>query len=100
MLAFKLLDLLDSDLKDPAIRKEVKTSMKEFTQLLSKADWRYMGGEDVWEALKSLPQEMNKRLRASTVSVSRMKTSAKRPMRAAAKRVTKVVKKKTKARRK
>ncbi len=77
VMQFQLLDLLDSDLRDPKVRKEVRSQMKQFETLLSKADWRYMGGLDVWETLKSLPLEMTKKLRESPVVGSR------KPLRAA-----------------
>ncbi len=94
-MQWKLLELLESDLRNPDLRKEVKKTMKEFESLLNKADWRYMGGMDVWETLQSLPKEMAKKLRESSVSVAR----TKRPSRAV--RATKTVTRKTvKAKRK
>ena len=73
LMQFQLLDLLDRDLSDPEIRKEVRSQMKEFETLLAKADWRYMGGMDVWETLQNLPSEMSQKLKQSAVSVARSK---------------------------
>jgi hypothetical protein len=80
----KLLDLLESDLSSPDVRKEVRSHMKQFETLLARADWRYMGGMDVWETLQALPTEMMKRLRTSSVSVqkSRMGTKKTKPAKA------------------
>ncbi len=83
LMQFQLLDLLESDLRNPDVRKQVRNQMKQFEQLLNKADWRYMGGIDVWETLKALPDEMAKKLRESAATVARR--SLKQPaMRASA----------------
>ncbi len=73
LMQFKMLDMLSQDLTTPQARKEARENMKEFQTLLRKADWRYMGGEDVLEALKSLPSEMEVKLKTSRVSVGAMK---------------------------
>lgn len=77
LVQFQLLDLLESDLRDPQVRKEVRAQMKKFEELLSKADWRYMGGQDVWETLKALPDEMSRKLRENAVNVARGKSKRK-----------------------
>ena len=69
LMQFKMLDLLQQDLTTPEARREARDNMKEFQQLLRKADWRYMGGEDVLDALRMLPSEMEMKLRTSTASV-------------------------------
>jgi len=69
----RLIKLLESDLRDPVIRKETQASIKEFQNLLSKADWRYMGGEEVWESLKMLPRDALAMLRASPASMRHLK---------------------------
>lgn len=73
VMQFKMLDLLQQDLATPQARKEARENMKEFQQLLRKADWRYMGGEDVLESLKTLPNEVEMKLKTSRVSVKAMK---------------------------
>ena len=81
VLQMQLIHLLSEDLSDPGRRKEAKNQMRQFNQLLTQVDRGYMGGEDVWEALKELPKEVQQKLKASPVSVRRMKTmkSAVRP---------------------
>lgn len=95
VMQLELLDLLERDLRDPDVRKQVRKTMKDFEVLLSKADWRYMGGEDVWEALKNLPMEMSKKLRESGSSTKNIK---KRPVRSVKSKTTAT--KKVKAKRK
>ena len=77
LMQFKMLDMLQHDLTTPQARREARASMKEFKLLLRKADWRYMGGEDVLESLKSLPTEIEQKLKTSTASVRAMKRKAK-----------------------
>lgn len=81
LMQFKMLDMLSQDLATPQARKEARDNIKEFQQLLRKADWRYMGGEDVLDSLKNLPSEMEMKLKTSSASVRSMKkktTKAKR----------------------
>ncbi len=99
VMQWKMLDLLERDLRTPQHRAEARKQMKEFKQMLSKADFRYMGGLDVWEALQSLPEEMSKKLRQSSVSVARMK-KGKAKNKATRERVKKVQARKTKKKRK
>lgn len=60
----QIIDLLDRDLSTPKARKEARANIREFQKLLRVADWRYMGGEDVLEALKSLSVELQRRLKS------------------------------------
>ena len=62
LMQFKILELLQEELRTPQARKEARASIKEFQKLLRMADARYMGGEDVWESLKSLPKELEQKL--------------------------------------
>ena len=72
LMQFKMLDLLQQELTTPEARREARDNMKEFQSLLRKADWRYMGGEDVLNALRNLPSEMESKLKTSTASVRAM----------------------------
>lgn len=63
LMQLKILDLLDRELNTPKARKEARANIHEFQQLLHVADWRYMGGEDVLEALKTLSAELKKKLK-------------------------------------
>jgi len=94
VVQFQLLDLLESDLRDPDTRKQVRKTMKEFESLLSSADWRYMGGMDVWETLKSLPLEMGRKLRESSVSTAGSRMGTRKVIKA---KVTKTIRKLEKA---
>ena len=72
LMQFKMLDLLQQELSTPEARREARENMKQFQQLLSKADWRYMGGEDVLQAMRALPTEVELKLKTSTASVRAM----------------------------
>ncbi len=54
-----LCGFLAGDLRDPAVRREARKTTQEFDALLAHADWRYMGGQDVYEELQNLSQEMH-----------------------------------------
>lgn len=59
-----LCNFLAEDLRDPAVRREARKTTQEFDALLAHADWRYMGGQDVYEELQHLSQEMHGKLLA------------------------------------
>ena len=63
LMQVQLIDLLDRDLSAPQIQKEAKKQTKEFQSLLKDADWRYMGGEDVYEELRKLPEEISLKMK-------------------------------------
>ncbi len=44
--------------------EKAKSQLKEFASLLSNADWRYMGGEDVYNSLVTLKDEIGEQLRS------------------------------------
>lgn len=90
VMQMKLLDLLESDLSDPVVRKEVRANMKQFEQLLSRADWRYMGGLDVWETLQSLPKEMMQKLKTSSMPAKRVLGKKTKPAKKAVVKVRRV----------
>jgi hypothetical protein len=95
LLQTKLLTSLESDLRDPDARKEVRTAMREFEKLLNVVDWRYMGGMDVFDSLVKLPAEIILKLRTSPVAGSVRKRLAKRtPARAARSAVVRMSRKK------
>lgn len=68
LLQVQLFNVLDADLSDPNLRKEARKQTKEFSTLLKEADWRYMGGTDVYEELQKLPVEVEMKLRTSPVA--------------------------------
>lgn len=73
----RILTLLANNLADPELRKEVKAAIGEFEKLLKRVDWRYMGGEDVFESMKQFPKEVVERLRKSPPAVSRIDAKPK-----------------------
>lgn len=73
-----LISLLGhGNFRDPTVRKTARENVKEFLSLLRKADARYMGGEDVVESLKTLPKEIEEKLRKSPVSTKGLKKKRK-----------------------
>jgi len=74
LLQFELCKVLDSDLSDPDKVKEARKQVREFSQLLEEADWRYMGGEDVMESLEEIKEE-------ASVKISKAKGSARKRVR-------------------
>lgn len=70
--------LRTANLRDPSTRKQVRSQVKQFEQLLGRADHRYMGGEDVLQSLRELPAEILKRLRESPSSVKRVTGTRRR----------------------
>ena len=73
IMQITLLDLLECDLANPTIRKQIRKTMREFEELLSEVDWRYMGGEDIVESLKSIPVEIDQKLKENTKRVMKKK---------------------------
>ncbi|MDD4319160.1 MAG: hypothetical protein PHW10_02450 [Candidatus Peribacteraceae bacterium] len=82
-LQTKLITSLDADLRDPALRKEVKSAMRAFQTLLDQVDWHYMGGIDVLESLRQLPGELHAKMKTSPIE-----SVAKRVARRAAKKAS------------
>ena len=81
VLQTKLMQLVEQDLKDPDIRKTLRSDVREFEELLDEADWRYMGGEDVLLSLKQIPGEVTQLLKLHTP------TSGRKPVKSAKKSV-------------
>lgn len=63
LLQTKLWTFLDTDLRSAAAREELTEDMRAFQKLLRDADWRYMGGEDVLDSLRTLHGEVHARLK-------------------------------------
>ncbi|OGJ58381.1 hypothetical protein A2881_05760 [Candidatus Peribacteria bacterium RIFCSPHIGHO2_01_FULL_55_13] len=62
MLQAQLWNVLDAKNLSPNAREEAKKNLKEFSSLLRAADWRVMGGEDVYSALKEVQTEVARKL--------------------------------------
>jgi uncharacterized protein YggL (DUF469 family) len=93
LLQTKLISSLDSDLRNPQLRKEVRTSVKEFQTLLAQVDWRFMGGTDVLDSLRQLPGEVTQKLKESPVAL--MKRAGTKKLRVS--KVTRTMKKRSKS---
>jgi hypothetical protein len=78
LLQVQLYQFLDSDLTHPKTRKEVREHMKKYQEMLHKADHRYMGGEDVLESLKALPNEIVLKLKTSPVAVAKLQSKKRK----------------------
>lgn len=63
ILQTKLLNIAEDDLRNPDTRKALRQDMREFQALLDEADWRYMGGTDVLESLRQIPDEVTQLLK-------------------------------------
>lgn len=53
--------LIKSDLSIQE-KREAKQRAREFSKLLKKADWQYMGGEDVLESLRETEEAVAQKL--------------------------------------
>ena len=99
LLQVDLLKFLESDLNDPEERKQARKQMKEFADLLKKADWRYMGGEDVLDSMQQMQGVIAEKInrKPATSSVRRIASTKPKaaPKKKAAKPVRKVAAKKT-----
>lgn len=62
MLQAQLWNVLEAKNLSPNARIEAKKNLKEFSSLLRSADWRVMGGEDVYVALKEVQTEVSRKL--------------------------------------
>ena len=59
-----LWNVLDAKNLTPAQRNEARRQLREFASLLRSADWKVMGGEDVYAALKGIEHEAKRKLAA------------------------------------
>jgi hypothetical protein len=63
ILQAHLWNVLDAKNLSPTARDEARKHLREFGSLLRNADWRFMGGEDVYSALKQMQQEVARKLK-------------------------------------
>jgi len=63
LLHIDLQKFLEHEKADAEEHKRVRKNAKEFSSLLKKADWRYMGGEDVLEGLRETEKEVTAKLK-------------------------------------
>ena len=77
LMQFELMGYLQGGLRTPNQVKEAKQCLRQFTVLLGEADPGYMGGEDVFETLEGIQDEMSDRLKARAARSRAAKKSAK-----------------------
>jgi len=63
LMQIDLHQVLQSDLLSAQEKRNAKQRAKEFSKLLKKADWRYMGGEDVLESLWETERNLEDKLK-------------------------------------
>ena len=72
-LQLELYKVLDGQItKDD--KKEAMECAKKFSKLLQEVDWRYMGGEDVYDELLTMHREVIDRLKKLPTSAVQKKT--------------------------
>mgnify|MGYP001552393685 CR=1 FL=1 len=96
VLQMELDELLEQDLKDPETRKHARRQMKEFTQLLKRVDPQYMGGDDVYLALKEIRESIARKIQASSIPRRTAKNPKKKAVSSTRKPAKKTVKKSSK----
>ena len=67
VMQFQLMGYLQSGMRTENQVKEAKQCLREFSNLLGDADPSYMGGEDVYETLEQIQNDMSTRLKARSV---------------------------------
>ena len=66
ILQMELWKILDGRVRSPEGVKSARKTLLEFSKLLKQVDWRYMGGEDVYQALEEMAKAANKKLQTRT----------------------------------
>ncbi|PIR49052.1 hypothetical protein COU80_01415 [Candidatus Peregrinibacteria bacterium CG10_big_fil_rev_8_21_14_0_10_55_24] len=64
VMQMDLWKILDGRVRSDAQFQEARKQLKEFSKLLREVDWRYMGGEDVYQTLEQMGLEADRKLRA------------------------------------
>ncbi len=65
-IQFELEEFLKKDDLDADERKRARQRLKEFKQLIVKADPAYLGGEEVYEHLCDIRDQVNEKTKSST----------------------------------
>ena len=68
VVQLELTELVEGGLRSADDIKEAKKQLRKFSQLLKDADWRYMGGEDVYESLQKIRDDVAKRVKTKSGS--------------------------------
>jgi hypothetical protein len=78
VLQVELWKALSGDMRDPKVQKETKKNVKQFEELLKEVDQKYMGGEDVYEELVKMHQDVVQKLKESRASSKTKRGSVKK----------------------
>lgn len=85
----ELVDCVAQGLQTAEQVQKAKKHLQDFSRLLKDADWTYMGGEDVYEALQRIQKDMSVKIQKSRTAKLRTKTvTAKRVQKVTAKKKT------------
>jgi len=63
VMQMDLWKILDGRVRSEAQLQEARRQLREFSKLLKEVDWRYMGGEDVYQTLEQVSLEADRKLR-------------------------------------
>jgi len=55
--------VLDGRIRSPEKVKEARKCLRQFKRLLKEVDWKYMGGEDVYQELRKMAEEADVKLK-------------------------------------
>lgn len=77
VMQFQLMEYLQRGIRTENQVKEARQCLREFSDLLGVANPDYMGGEDVYETLEKIQDEMSSRLKAKSVRANTAKKVAK-----------------------
>ncbi|MBU0457837.1 hypothetical protein KJ652_01860 [Patescibacteria group bacterium] len=63
VMQMEVWKVLDGRVRSPKKIDEARKSLRQFKSLLKEVDWKYMGGEDVYEELKEMAAEADAKLK-------------------------------------
>ncbi|MFA7681548.1 MAG: hypothetical protein WCX61_00795 [Candidatus Peribacteraceae bacterium] len=81
IMQIELWKVLDGHVRGEKQLTEARKRLRQFTKLLKEVDWRYMGGEDVYQTLEEMGLQADRKLRAKAEQQTRktVKAVAKKP---------------------
>ena len=87
LLHVQLIQSIRAGIRTPDQLKRAKENLRQFSSLLASADWRYMGGEDVYTSLQGVRKDISIKIGRSTarpvsVSAAKRMTPTKKPTKA------------------
>ena len=63
VMQIEIWKVLDGRVRSPQKIEEARKCLRQFKSLLKDVDWKYMGGEDVYDELKKMAGEADAKLR-------------------------------------